>query len=92
MAAEPRSHLNWLIALALLVLAVALRLPGMIGWWINPDEGAYFSMVTWKEWEPFWTEVAGHAHTPCAPVAARPWPEAARCPSSNTPVWAASML
>jgi hypothetical protein len=63
-AAEPRSHLNWLIALALLVLAVALRLPGMIGWWINPDEGAYFSMVTWKEWEPFWTEVAGHAHPP----------------------------
>jgi len=54
----------WLIALAIVALGVALRLPGMLGWWVNPDEGTYFSMVTWDEWSRFWQEVAAHAHPP----------------------------
>jgi hypothetical protein len=61
---DSRPNLAWLLALGLLVLTVSLRLPGMIGWWINPDEGAYFSMVTWAEWGSFWKEVEVHAHPP----------------------------
>lgn len=64
MTVEARKNLSWLVALAIVVLGVLLRLPGMIGWWVNPDEGTYFSLVTWNEWGQFWKEVAAHAHPP----------------------------
>lgn len=64
MTSRPTRFPAHLVALAIVVLGLSLRVPGMIGWWINPDEGAYFSMVTWDEWGSFWEEVKGHVHPP----------------------------
>jgi hypothetical protein len=53
-------------AAALLVVAVALavRVPGTMRWWLNPDEGIYFSILTQPTLPAFWAEVAQNAHPP----------------------------
>lgn len=51
---------------ALLVVALALfiRMPGIMVWWLNPDEGIYFSIATQSTLAAFWGEVSRNAHPP----------------------------
>jgi len=49
---------------AVTLLGLILRLPGLGVWWLNPDEGLYYSMATWPAWSQFWAEVAANAHPP----------------------------
>ena len=51
-------------ALLLVVLALFLRVPGTMEWWLNPDEGIYFSILTQPTFAAFWEEVARNAHPP----------------------------
>ena len=54
----------WLVALAVTVIGFFMRLPEIFPWWLNPDEGIYFSMLTWKASAPFWAEMVGNANPP----------------------------
>ncbi len=51
-------------ALLLVVLALFVRIPGTMEWWLNPDEGIYFSILTQPTLAAFWEEVATNAHPP----------------------------
>ena len=51
-------------ALLLVVLGLFIRVPGTMEWWLNPDEGIYFSIVTQPTLAAFWAEVAENAHPP----------------------------
>ena len=51
-------------ALLLVVLALVIRVPGTMVWWLNPDEGIYFSILTQPTLAAFWGEVATNAHPP----------------------------
>ena len=51
-------------ALLLVVLALVIRIPGSMVWWLNPDEGIYFSILTQPTLAAFWGEVATNAHPP----------------------------
>jgi Dolichyl-phosphate-mannose-protein mannosyltransferase len=42
----------------------ALRLHGFNDYWVSPDEGIYYSMVTWANWGDFYAEYAQNAHPP----------------------------
>ena len=53
-----------LLALGIVAVGLALRLSGFFGWWLNPDEGIYYSTVTQLHAENFWTEVRYQAHPP----------------------------
>ena len=44
--------------------ALALRVAGTSEWWLNPDEGIYFSLVTRPTWAGFWAELRENAHPP----------------------------
>lgn len=50
--------------LALLVAAAAVRLADLSAWWLNPDEGIYYSILTRADFDGFWHEVAANAHPP----------------------------
>ena len=50
--------------LAVLALALVLRARGLGEWWLNPDEGIYYSTVTRLGFGAFWAEVAANAHPP----------------------------
>lgn len=50
--------------IAVLVLALAVRLSGLGEWWLNPDEGIYYSILTRESFSGFWDEVASNAHPP----------------------------
>ncbi len=45
-------------ALLLVALALVIRIPGSMEWWLNPDEGIYFSILTQPTLAAFWEEVA----------------------------------
>ena len=51
-------------AIAVVGLALALRLPDLFGWWVNPDEGIYFAVLTQERFDLFWGEVFATAHPP----------------------------
>ena len=66
--AEPRQPLpaaraSW-VALGVVVFALALRLQGYTTFWINPDEGIYYSIASWPQWADFAEEVARNTHPP----------------------------
>ena len=50
--------------MALMVGALAIRIVGISEWWLNPDEGIYYSLVTRARFAGFWEEVAANAHPP----------------------------
>ncbi len=50
--------------IGVLVTAAALRLPGLGDWWLNPDEGIYYSILTRADFSDFAREVAENAHPP----------------------------
>lgn len=55
---------SWIVALAIAVLGFFLRIPGVFDWWVNPDEGIYYSMLTWEDSSRFWAEFSANAHPP----------------------------
>lgn len=62
-----RSSLDRLASLAtfgIVALAVVLRAPGLFGWWLNPDEGVYYSAITREHFADFWAEATATAHPP----------------------------
>ncbi len=52
------------VAVAILGLALALRLPGLSGWWVNPDEGINYSILTQESFGAFWDEMFATTHPP----------------------------
>jgi hypothetical protein len=67
-APPPSSPADWLARhqglTAVLVAAAAVRAFGLTEWWLNPDEGIYYSIVTYETLGSFWDEVASNAHPP----------------------------
>lgn len=51
-------------AVSIVALAIALRLPGLFGWWVNPDEGIYVAVVTQESFRLFLAEAFATAHPP----------------------------
>lgn len=49
---------------ALVAAAVFVRLSGLSEWWLNPDEGIYYSLITRASFRGFWQEVLSNAHPP----------------------------
>lgn len=49
---------------AILVSALVVRISGLTEWWLNPDEGIYYSILTRESFSGFWNEVASNAHPP----------------------------
>lgn len=45
-------------------LGFALRLTGLSEYWVNPDEGIYYSTLTRVSSREFWAEVMANAHPP----------------------------
>jgi hypothetical protein len=52
------------VLLALTLLGLALRLPAIFDWWLNPDEGVYYSVASWPDWSDVWAEMSRNAHPP----------------------------
>lgn len=48
----------------IVLLAAALRLPDLFGWWPNPDEGIYYGVVTRTGFGGAWAEAMTTAHPP----------------------------
>ena len=48
----------------MLGLGVILRTLGITEWWLNPDEGIYYSILTLEQFSEFWAEVTVTAHPP----------------------------
>lgn len=51
-------------ALGLVFVGFVLRLRGLSEYWLNPDEGIYYSTLTRAAFVDFWAEVAANAHPP----------------------------
>jgi 4-amino-4-deoxy-L-arabinose transferase-like glycosyltransferase len=47
-----------------LAIAVVMRLPWPSAWWLNPDEGIYYAVVTRRSFADFWAEAMATAHPP----------------------------
>jgi hypothetical protein len=68
--ASPRIAASWRLLdrygglAVVLVAALPVRLVGFKTWWLNPDEGIYYSLVTRSTWSGFWSEVTANAHPP----------------------------
>jgi len=63
--AAPAVERYALIAVLLLVvLGLFIRVAGTMEWWLNPDEGIYFSIATQPTIAGFWREVGTNAHPP----------------------------
>jgi hypothetical protein len=50
--------------IAILCVAFALRVWGLGEWWLNPDEGIYYSILTRADFGGFWAELMANAHPP----------------------------
>ena len=53
---------GWAWALAIVALGFALRVGGVTGFWINPDEGIYLDAT--RDWEGLKAVYGGNAHPP----------------------------
>ncbi|MDH3270522.1 MAG: glycosyltransferase family 39 protein [Gemmatimonadota bacterium] len=53
-----------IVALVLVVVGFALRARGLSEYWLNADEGIYYSTLTWSSFGAFWSEVLANAHPP----------------------------
>ena len=51
-------------ALTLVALGFVLRARGLSEYWLNPDEGIYYSSLTAGSFGDFWAEVLANAHPP----------------------------
>lgn len=50
--------------ISIVIAALVVRASGMTRWWLNPDEGIYYSVLTHSDFSDFWREVASNAHPP----------------------------
>jgi len=55
---------GWAGAFALLTLGFVLRVRGLSTYWLNPDEGIYYSALTRTSFGDFWADVIANAHPP----------------------------
>lgn len=51
-------------AMGLVVIGLILRVHGLSEYWVNADEGIYYSTLTQPCFEAFWSEVMANAHPP----------------------------
>ena len=66
-ATERARYPGWAVptaVVALIVLGLWLRLRGLSAYWLNPDEGIYYSTLTRASFRDFWAEVSANAHPP----------------------------
>lgn len=54
----------WMIAVAITVLGFSLRVGDVYGFWINGDEGIYYTVSHAPTWEEARAAIAGNAHPP----------------------------
>ncbi len=59
--------------IAALIVGLSLRVSELGDWWLNPDEGTYYSILTRETFGGFWAEVASHAHPPLYYLLLRAW-------------------
>jgi len=50
--------------ITVLIASVTVRLWDLPDWWLNPDEGIYYSILTRAEYGDFWQELSSNAHPP----------------------------
>jgi len=50
--------------IVVLIAAAVVRLADLSEWWLNPDEGIYYSILTRADFSGFWQEVTANAHPP----------------------------
>ncbi len=55
---------DWVLALAIVLLGFLLGLRSLGLWWINPDEGIYYSIISSPDSETFWNEITARPHPP----------------------------
>jgi hypothetical protein len=55
---------DWALVSVAAVVGLVLRAAGPRVWWLNPDEGIYYSMATTPDWSQFWADVATNVHPP----------------------------
>ena len=53
-----------MMVLVIAAIGVLARLPAIFEWWLNPDEGINFSMLTWEQCTPFLEEMLANSHPP----------------------------
>lgn len=61
---RPVERYGALAALGLVAVGLILRVRGLSEYWLNADEGIYYSTLTWPSFEAFWSEVLANAHPP----------------------------
>ncbi len=49
---------------AVVLAGLWIRVAGLSEYWLSPDEGIYYSALTYGSFRDFWAEVAAHAHPP----------------------------
>ncbi|MHC5063523.1 MAG: glycosyltransferase family 39 protein [Planctomycetota bacterium] len=55
---------HWLLALGLLALGLTLRIGGLSGYWLNPDEGIYYRIATETDGSRLQALIFSNAHPP----------------------------
>ena len=50
--------------LSVVAAGLVLRLPWPSVWWLNPDEGIYFTIITHARFAEFWADALATAHPP----------------------------
>ncbi len=60
----PGSGGSWITVSIVIMIGLLARFGGISEWWLNPDEGIYYSMLTWQDPARFLAEMAGNAHPP----------------------------
>lgn len=63
-AGDRFDRLDWLLAAAVVALAAGLRFFGLGEYWLNPDEGIYYSVIAWPDLARRQAEIAANAHPP----------------------------
>ncbi|MDH3207848.1 MAG: glycosyltransferase family 39 protein [Gemmatimonadota bacterium] len=61
---DPFERYGTSIAIALVIVGFVLRARGLSEYWLNPDEGIYYSTLTRDSIGAFWAEVSANAHPP----------------------------
>lgn len=63
-AVDPFVRFGPAIGLTVVAMGFLLRVRGLSEYWLNPDEGIYYSTLTRGSLSEFWAEVSANAHPP----------------------------